>query len=368
MTHGPVELLVGTRRGLFRYRSDGTGRGWRRTGFHVEGHEIFHATLDPRSGYAWAAAVHPVWGTHVYRSADRGISWEPCAARPIFPPELDREVAAIWHLAPAVGPDGTPRLYAGVQPAGLFHTDDLGETWTFHDRLDAHPTRSTWQPAKGGLALHSIQPDPADPDRVYVALSAGGCYRTVDGGETWEPINRGVRADFLPEVEPASGQCVHSVRLHPARRDRLYQQNHCGTYRSDDGGDTWIEITEGLPSDFGYVVGIDPGQPDRCWVIPEESSHLRSVCDRRLRVYESTDAGSTWEPRTAGLPQEDAWVTVLREALATLGSGQPGAGPRCGVYFGTATGHLFAGRDGRSFETVASHLPKILSVEAFSGD
>lgn len=357
---GPVLLLVGTRRGLFRFRSDLRRSTWRREGFHVEGHEIYHATLEPGTGRAWAAAVHPVWGSHVYRSDDFGATWSACEGRPAFPPGSDREVEAIWHLASGRSPSGGPRLYAGVEPAALFHSDDGGATWTWHEALDRHPTRAAWQPAKGGLALHSIQLDPADPSRLFVALSAGGCYRTEDAGRSWTPINRGVRADFLPDPEPVAGQCVHSVRLHPRDRRRLYQQNHCGTYRSDDGGDTWIEISAGLPSDFGYVIGIDPADPDRCWVIPEESSHLRSVCDRRLRVYESSDGGGTWTPRPQGLPQEDAWVTVLREALATEGEGDD-----CGVHFGTATGHLFASADGRSFRPVAAYLPKILSVEAF---
>lgn len=355
-----VILLVGTRRGLFRFVSDSERRAWRRDGFDIAGHEIYHATLEPSTGRGWAATVHPVWGSHVHRSSDAGATWEACEGRPAFPAGTGREVEAIWHVAAGPAPGGGRRLYAGVQPAALFHSDDDGETWHWHEALDAHPTRDAWQPAKGGLALHSIQPDPGDPGRVFVALSAGGCYRTEDGGDTWTAINRGVRADFLPEGRPEAGQCVHSIRLHPRRRERLFQQNHCGTYRSDDGGDTWIEISGGLPSDFGYVVGLDPADTDRCWVIPEESSHLRSVCDRRLRVYETTDGGATWSPRAAGLPQEDAWVTVLREALATEGEGDD-----CGVHFGTATGHLYASPDGASYVPVASHLPKILSVEAF---
>ncbi|MFW6039573.1 MAG: WD40/YVTN/BNR-like repeat-containing protein [Gemmatimonadota bacterium] len=358
-----VVLFVGTRRGLFRYRSDSDRRSWRRAGFHIPGHEIYHATLDRESGRAWAAAVHPVWGTHVYGSEDGGESWESCEGRPAFPEGAGREVEAVWHIAVGRTPDGRPRLWAGVAPAALFHSDDGGATWHWHEALDRHPTRTAWEPAKGGLALHSVQPDPVDPNRLFVALSAGGCYRTVDGGESWTAINRGVRADFLPEPEPEAGQCVHSIRLHPRNRNRLYQQNHCGTYRSDDGGGHWIEITEGLPSDYGYVVGLDPADPDRCWVIPEEGSHLRSVCDRKLRVFETTDAGNSWTPRTEGLPQSDAWVTVLREALATESEGSG-----CGVHFGTATGHLFASGDGASFRPVASHLPKILSVEAFRID
>ena len=354
---GQVYLFVGTRRGLFRFRSDAERSTWRADAIQIPGFEIYHATVSGRTGCGYAAARHPVWGAHVYRTADFGDSWVACEGRVAFPADLGREVDAAWHVAIGAGSDGGERVYAGVAPAGLFHSDDHGGSWTWNESLERHPSRPTWQPAKGGLALHSIQVD--EPrGRLFVALSAGGCFRSDDGGDTWRSINRGVRAEFLPEPDPESGQCVHSLRLHPARADRLYQQNHCGTYRSDDAGDTWTEITDGLPSDFGYVIGLDPADPDRCWVIPEESSHLRSVCDRRLRIFESRDAGGTWVARTDGLPQENAWVTVMREALATDG------GDPCGVYFGTATGHLFASRDGRSWRALADFLPKILSVEA----
>ncbi|MBT8479504.1 MAG: hypothetical protein KJO06_11340, partial [Gemmatimonadetes bacterium] len=222
---------------------------------------------------------------------------------------------------------------------------------------EEHPTAAAWQPAKGGLALHSIQVDRSDPDRIFAAVSAGGTYRSEDGGRSWTAINEGVRAEFLADTRPEAGQCVHSVRLHPESPRRLYQQNHCGTYRTDDAGNTWTEITNGLPSDFGYVMGLDPSDPDRCWVIPEESSHLRAVCEGRLRVYETVDAGQTWKALAEGLPQEQAWVTVLREALAT-----DGLAP-CGVYFGTSTGHLFGSADGIGWQEITRHLPKILSVE-----
>ncbi len=363
-TGSRVVLLVGTRRGLFRFvgrpgSTTGTNAaGWAIDGPHAAGHEVYHAVLDPRDGRTgWATTRHDVWGTHVYRSHDTGRTWEALPDRPTFPPALQREVKAIWHIAP--GPADQPeRIYAGVEPAGLFVSDDSGGSWRWLDGLENHPTREAWQPAKGGLALHSVQVDPSDSERVYVAVSAGGCYRTDDGGKNWKPINRGTRAEFLPEVRPEAGQCVHALRLHPARPDRLVQQNHCGTYVSDDRGESWREVSTGLPSDFGYVVGLDRNDPDRWWVIPEDSSHLRSVCDQRLRVFETADAGDTWTARTDGLPQERVYATILREALAT-----DEADP-CGVYFGTATGHLYASRDGVTWKLVASHLPKILSVHA----
>jgi hypothetical protein len=353
-------LLIGTRRGLFVATSDRDRREWSLDGPHIAGYEVYHAVFDPRDDRtAYAAANHAVWGAHLYRSADGGARWEQLADRPAFPAESGHELRAIWHLQP--DPIRPRRLYAGTEPGALFISDDGGESWTWAVGLEEHPTRTLWQPAKGGLALHSVQVDPRDPDRLYIALSAGGVYRSDDDARSWKPINRGVRADFLPEPYPVAGQCVHSVRLHAATPDRLYQQNHCGLYRSDDRGENWTEISEGLPSDFGYVVGLDPGDPDRCWVIPEESSHLRSVCGGRLRVFESGDAGASWTARHEGLPQAHAYVSVLRESMAT-----DGLDP-CGVYFGTSTGHLFGSPDGRSWTEIAGYLPKILSVTAAPG-
>lgn len=351
-------VLIGTRRGLFRCVSDGSREEWALEGPAIPGYEVYHAVLDRRDGRTGYAAVrHEVWGAHVYRTRDAGRTWEPLAARPAFGEDSGRTVRAIWHLA--MGGDSEPgTLYAGVEPAALFVSRDEGESWNRIEAIERHPTTDAWQAAKGGLALHSIQVDRSDPGRIFVAVSAGGAYRSTDAGASWTPINRGVRADFLPDPAPAAGQCVHSLRLHPRAPDRLYQQNHCGTYRTDDAGSSWVEITDGLPSDFGYVAAIDPANPDRCWVIPEQSSHLRAVCEGRLRVYETNDAGRTWVARTEGLPQEQVWVTVLREALATDGMSP------CGVYLGTSSGHVFASPEGRTWRQVAAHLPKVLSVEA----
>lgn len=351
-----VVLLVGTRRGLFRIVSDSARKTWTVEGPHVAGYEVYHAFLDPRDLRAGYAAVrHEVWGAHVYRTADSGRTWSPLESGPRA--GGGEEITAIWHLAPG-GAAEPEVVYAGVEPAALFVSRDRGTTWERMASVQEHPSSAAWQPAKGGLALHSIQVDSKHPRRLFLAVSAGGSYRSENGGKHWTPINRGVRADFLPQPLPEAGQCVHSLRLHPEDPRRLYQQNHCGTYRSDDAGDSWTEITEGLPSEFGYVIEIDPGDPDRCWVIPEQSSHLRAVCEGRLRVYETRDAGRSWTARTEGLPQENAWVTVLREALAT-----DGLDP-CGVYFGTSTGHLYASADGAKWRELARHLPKILSVEA----
>ena len=351
-----TSLLVGTRRGLFIFESDGRRARWRARGPYLIGREIYHAVRDARDGTIWAASDHAVWGAHLHRSADFGESWETLEQAPHYPDE--RALQAIWFVAP--GHASSPAsLYAGIEPAGLFVSHDAGASWHSVATLNDHPTNSTWQPAGGGLALHSIIVDPENALRIYCALSAGGVYRSDDGGASWRPSNRGVRADFQPQRYPETGQCVHKLLLHPRMNERLYQQNHCGVYRSDDRGENWTEITAGLPSDFGYALAIDPHDADTLFVIPEESSHMRATVDGKLRVYRSTDAGASWHAMTRGLPQENAYVSILREGM-TSDTGEP-----CGVYFGTSSGHLFASHDaGASWTLVAGYLPRILSVSA----
>ncbi|MGH7448301.1 MAG: WD40/YVTN/BNR-like repeat-containing protein [Longimicrobiales bacterium] len=351
-----VTLLIGTRRGLFIAESDTARAEWRISAPRLPGREVYHACFDPRDGAAWAATDHAVWGAHVHRSNDGGSTWDTLGTAPHHLDE--RGVHAIWHLAP--GPADQPdTIYAGIEPAGLCVSLDRAESWQPVRALNDHPTNSTWQPAGGGLALGAIQHDPRDSRRMYCSLSAGGVYRTDDAGMSWTPCNHGVRAEFLPDRYPRTGQCVHQVLLHPARPDRLYQQNHCGVYRSDDRGDNWIEITNGLPSDFGYALAVDPADADVAYVIPEESSHMRATIDGRLRVYRTRDAGATWHALTEGLPQEHAYVSILREGMCNDSS------TPVGIYFGTSSGHLFASRDGgESWRLIAGYLPRILSVTA----
>jgi hypothetical protein len=348
-------LLVGTKRGLFIFES-GDRRAWKARGPYLIGREVYHVLQDERDGTLWAATDHSVWGAHLHYSVDLGANWETVEDAPHYAD--DRGLQAIWFVAP--GHAQTPdRYYAGIEPAGLFVSDDRCRSWHSVASLNEHPTNTTWQPAGGGLALHSIIVDPTDAQRVYCALSAGGVYRSDDGGGTWHVMNRGVRADFQPQRYPDAGQCVHKLVLHPRLDTRLYQQNHCGVYRSDDRGDNWIEITAGLPSDFGYALAIDPNHADTAFVIPEESSHMRATVDGMLRVFRTRDAGTTWEPLTKGLPQENAYVSILREGM-TADHLEP-----CGVYFGTSSGHLFASSDaGDSWSLVAGYLPRILSVAA----
>ncbi|MEJ2218766.1 MAG: hypothetical protein P8099_19445 [Gemmatimonadota bacterium] len=354
----PVTLYVGTKRGLFTATSDDSRSDWTLAGPQLEGREVFYAFRDVRvPGRVWAASDHKVWGSHVHRSDDGGEMWTVLDAAPNHGDE--RGLKAVWFLAP--GPADEPdTIWAGIEPAGLFVSRDAGETWQASP-LNGHPTRDTWQPAGGGLALGGIQHDPSDPRRIYCSLSAGGVYRSDDAGQSWKPANAGVRAEFLPQKLPETGQCVHKLRLHAGRPERLYQQNHCGVYRTDDRGEHWTEITDGLPSDFGFALALDPRDPDTAFVIPETSSHMRAVVDGRLRVYRTEDAGASWTPMTRGLPQDHAYVSVLRDAMDndTLDP--------CGIYFGTSTGHVFASRDrGESWQLLAGYLPKIMSVTAWT--
>lgn len=359
-THGAAALLVGTRKGLFIARS-GADRGhWRVEGPHMAGYEIQRAFLDRRCrGVGYALAEHPVWGKHVYRSEDGGRNWNPLREIPRHrADEGESSIRMLWSLAP--GADDEPdTIYAGIEPPGLFVSRDRGDTWAPVSAFNEHATRRSWSPAKGGLAVHSIHVDPNDRRRLFLGLSAGGVYRSTDGGQSFEPANAGVRAPYLPDADPLSGHCVHRILLHPRDPLRLYQQSHSGTYRSDDGGQRWHEISAGLPSDFGYALASDPADADSVLVIPERSSQFRATVDGRIRVYRSRDGGRHWAALTDGLPQENAFITILRDGLAA-----DGLSP-CGFYFGTSSGHLFASIDGGDhWRLLCGFLPGILSVHA----
>lgn len=349
-----VTLLIGTKRGLFIARADERRERWSLSDPLLPGREVYHALRDPRDGCLWAATGHTVWGAHIHRSADDGRTWEVLEAAPHH--DDARGLRAIWFLAAAAARHPR-RLYAGVEPAGLFVTDDRGVTWSPVNALNRHPTTDVWQPAGGSLALHSILVDPNVQGRLFCAVSAGGVYRSDDDGATWHPINRGVRADFLPRPFPFAGQCVHKLLLQPRSPGRLYQQNHCGVWRSDDAGDTWREITADLPTDYGYALALHPHETDTLFVVPEESSHMRTTAGGRLRVYRSSDGGTSWTPLTAGLPQEHAYVTVLREGLCA-DDRDP-----VGLYLGTSGGHVFASRDGGDrWSQIFGFLPRVLSL------
>lgn len=350
-------LFVGTRRGLFRAQTDAHHGEWDIGPPQIEGHEIAHVCVHPRKpNLLYAAVNHSIWGAHVYASEDAGRSWAPLGPSPHHAEgRYEESGKAIWHLA--MTPDGR-RLYAGIDPPGLFFSDDDGGSWQPIESLNEHPTNRFWEPSKGIFAVHSVCIDPRDPRNMFAAVSAGGVYRSDDGGASWHPTNRGVRAENIPVDDPEAGHNVHRLILHP--RGRLYRQCYSGVYRSDDRGLSWLEITGDVPSDYGFAIATNDTDADLLFRIPMSNSHMRATVGGRLRVYRTDDGGSSWADRSAGLPQEHAYVGVLREAMDVV------AGRPCSVYFGTNGGHLFASCDaGDSWQMVAGFLPPISSVLAF---
>jgi photosystem II stability/assembly factor-like uncharacterized protein len=353
-----LALLVGTRKGAFVVAGDADRREWHVRGPFCETWPVHHLNWDARRGALLAGAGSPWYGAAVWRSTDLGETWTHSSEGLSYGDDGPK-LESVWNVTP-VG----DAIYAGVQPAGLFRSDDQGETWTHVAGLREHPSRPEWQPGAGGLILHSIVADPRDASHMWVAISAVGTFETRDGGKTWETRNRGVRADFVPGPAPEFGQCVHKLVLHPARPDVLYQQNHCGVYRSDDGSATWTEITGSLPSDFGFPMAVHPQDPRTVYVIPLNGADKgRHMPDGRAAVWRSRDEGGTWQRLDRGLPTHDAYVGVLREAMAT------DALEPAGIYFGTSTGQLFGSHDeGDSWNLIADFLPSIWSVEAVSLD
>lgn len=372
-----VLLMVGTKKGAFIFASDAQRRVWDPGEMMFRSWNVMHLTCDPRDARLHAAVSHFVYGSTPHYSDDLGATWTQSQSVPAFtrpsasgrPPSFPEEVAnealtqepekvvKVWNITPGrLSEPGV--LYAGIEPAALFRSEDRGESWVLNEGLFDHPHRGTWYPGNGGLCLHTILLDPADANRMYVAISSGGCYRTDDGGQTWQPRNKNVRADFSPEKFPEYGQCVHKMALHPAISQVIYQQNHCGMYRSDDGGDNWIDIGEGkLPSRFGFPIAVHPHDPHTVYIIPEESDEYRMSIGGQFAVWRSRDAGDSWQRLTNGLP-EHAHLVVLREAMST-DSLNP-----AGIYAGTTTGQIFYSRDdGDSWELLADYLPQINSIE-----
>ncbi len=350
-----VALLVGTSKGAFILDGDADRRDWRVRGPLCEGWPTHDISVGP-SGELLAGAGSPWFGPAVWRSDDLGETWTHASDGLTYGDDGPK-VTTVWNVT--AGLDG---LYAGVEPAGLFKSTDGGQTWKHVEGLTNHPSRPQWGPGAGGLILHTIVPHPTDPQRMWVGISAVGVFETQDGGATWQTRNKGVRADFYPENRyPEFGQCVHKLVIAAdGGGERLYQQNHCGVYRSTDGAASWDEITPGLPSQFGFVMTAHPRDPLTVWNIPlSEPEQGRMMPDGAAAVWRTNDGGETWSRHGDGLPQEDAFVGVLREAMAhdTLDP--------VGVYFGTSTGQLYGSADeGRTWSKVADNLPPIWSVEA----
>jgi BNR/Asp-box repeat protein len=377
-----VMVFVGTKKGGFIFSSDAKRRKWQVSDIHFKSWNVMHMRMDPRDQRLHTAVDHFVYGPTTHYSDDFGKTWTqarqvPAITRPsasgrpsstveeAFRSEAGETVKdkpekmiKVWNITP--GRVSEPNvLYAGAQPASLFVSRDRGETWTMNENLYDHPQRGQWNPGAGGLCLHTILLDPANPKRMYIAVSAAGCYRSDDGGATWSPYNKNVHACFMPNEFPEFGQCVHKMAMHPSNPSVIYQQNHCGVYRSDNYGGDWTDIGEGkLPAKFGFPIAVHPTDPKTIYVVLEESDEYRMSVDGKFSVWRSRDAGGSWERLTRGLP-EKAHLVVLREAMAT------DTFEEAGIYAGSDTGQLFYSRDsGDSWELMADFLPPIQSVEA----
>jgi photosystem II stability/assembly factor-like uncharacterized protein len=359
---GDVILLVGTMKGAFLISSNPQRNDWTVGGPYFPGRAIYAMLHDQRNGRnrVWAAVNSPHWGSYLSSSENLGRDWtEPEAYNIKFPESADTALKQIWQIEEGHGGD-QDTLFCGVEPAALFRSDDAGESWSLVNGLFDHPHRPQWQPGGGGLCLHTILPDPGNKQRMHIAISTGGVYRTDDGGETWKPRNVGVRAQFLPPDQryPEFGQCVHKIVSHPANPQRLFLQNHWGLYRSDDGAETWTDIANGVPSDFGFAMEIDPNDANSVFIIPLESDEFRCTPEAKLRVYRTSNAGESWEPLTNGLPQENAFETILRDGMSA------DALKPTGIYFGTRNGKLFGSNDGgASWQSIAEGLPPVVCVK-----
>jgi hypothetical protein len=356
-----VLLLVGTTKGAFLLRSTNRRSRWDVAGPYFHGHAVYAMAYDSRGGrHRLWASTNNFWGTFLRSSDDFGRTWtSPLEANVKFPVDSGTSLINIWQIL--LDRHDDQLMYCGVEPAALFESRNSGDTWSLARGLFDHPHRPRWMPGNGGLALHTILQDPVNPQRMYVAISAGGVYRTDDGGHTWKACNRGIRVVFQPEKYPEFGQCVHKIVLHPARPERLFLQNHWGLYRSDDGAESWQDIAGGVPSDFGFAMVMHPHDADCVYIVPVESDEFRCTPDGRLRVYRTRNAGASWEPLARGLPQNGAYETVLRDSLA--------ADPLdpVGVYFGTRSGQVYGSSDeGKNWKRILAGLPPVVCVRAVS--
>jgi photosystem II stability/assembly factor-like uncharacterized protein len=363
-----VRILVGTRKGAFILESDGKRQKWDVSGPHFAGWELYHVKGSPVDPNRLYASQSSGWfGQLIQRSNDGGKTWEPVDNKFVYDgvPGTHQwydgkphpwEFKRVWHLEPSLtDPD---MVYAGVEDAALFRTTDGGKSWHELSGLRGHGSGSRWQPGAGGMGLHTILPDPSNPQRMFVAISAAGTFRTDDGGTTWKPITKGLHSQFLPDPTAEVGHCVHRIAMHRSRPDVLFMQKHWDVMRTDDAGEQWREISGNLPTDFGFVIDVHAHEPETIYVVPIKSDSEHFPPEGKLRVFRSKTGGDDWEPLTKGLPQSDCYVDVLREAMAvdSLDS--------CGVYFGTTGGQVYASADaGDSWMPVVRDLPAVLSVE-----
>jgi hypothetical protein len=362
-----VRVLVGTRKGAFVLTSDGKRETWDVAGPHFPGWEMYHLKGSPADPDRLYASQSGGWfGQLIQRSDDGGSTWEPVGNE--FAYEGDPgthqhydgtarpwEFTRVWHLEPS--PTEPDTVYAGVEDAGLFRSVDGGQTWQELSAL-REQKGSAWQPGAGGMCLHTILLHPSDPDRIIVAISAAGVFRTDDAGKTWRPVNRGLKSEGIPDSGAEVGHCVHNLTMHPSRPDTIFMQKHWDVMRSDDGAESWSEISGNLPTDFGFPIGVHAHEPETIYVVPITSDYLHVPLDGKLRVYRSRTGGNEWEALTNGLPQEHCYVNVLRDAFAVDSLDE------CGLYFGTTGGQVYASPDaGDTWAPIVRDLPAVLSVE-----
>jgi photosystem II stability/assembly factor-like uncharacterized protein len=363
-----VRVLVGTRKGAFVLSSDGKREKWDISGPHFAGWEIYHVKGSPADPNRLYASQCSGWfGQMIQRSNDGGKTWEPVGNKFIYDgvPGTHQwydgkphpwEFKRVWHVEPSLTDPDT--VYAGIEDAALFRSKDGGQNWEELSGLRKHGSGPRWQPGAGGMCLHSIIQDPKNPGRMFIAISAAGAFRTDDGGETWQPINKGLKSLYIPDPEAEVGHCVHHIAMHQARPGVLFMQKHWDVMRSDNGGDLWQEVSGNLPTDFGFVIDVHAHDPETIYVVPIKSDSEHYPPDGKLRVYRSKTGGNEWEALTRGLPQSDCYVNVLRDAMAVDSMDS------CGVYFGTTGGQVYASADaGDNWKPIVRDLPAVLSVE-----
>jgi photosystem II stability/assembly factor-like uncharacterized protein len=363
-----VRVLVGTRKGAFVLTADGTRRDWDVSGPHFAGWEMYHlkgSPVDPNRIYA--SQTSGWFGQQMQRSDDGGKTWQPVGNKFVYDgiPGTHQwydgtprpwEFKRVWHLEPSLTDPDT--VYAGVEDAALFKSTDGGQTWNELSGLRGHGSGPQWQPGAGGMCLHTILLDPSNDQRIFTAISAAGAFRSDDAGATWQPINKGLRSEQIPDQDAEVGHCVHRLAMHPSRPNVLFMQKHWDVMRTDDAGDNWREVSGNLPTDFGFPIDVHAHEPETVYVVPIKSDSEHFPIDGKLQVHRSRTGGNEWEALTKGLPQENCYVNVLRDAMAVdkLDS--------CGIYFGTTGGQVYASADaGDSWNPIVRDLPAVLSVE-----
>jgi photosystem II stability/assembly factor-like uncharacterized protein len=363
-----VRVLVGTRKGAFVLTSDGKREKWEVNGPHFAGWEMYHikgSLADPNRLYASQSSGW--FGQLIQRSNDAGKTWEPVGNKFVYDgvPGTHQwydgtahpwEFKRVWHLEPSL--DDPDTVYAGVEDAAMFRSTDGGRNWEELSGLRGHGSGPSWQPGAGGMCLHSIILDPKNRDRMFIAISAAGAFRSDDAGKTWQPINRGLHSQYIPDPYAEVGHCVHHIAMHGGRPNVLFMQKHWDVMRTDDAGESWKEISGNLPTDFGFVIDVHAHDPETIYVVPIKSDSEHFPLDGKLRVYRSKSGGNEWEELSKGLPERDCYVNVLRDAMSidTLDA--------CGVYFGTTGGQVYMSpNSGDSWTPIVRDLPPVLSVE-----